>query len=346
MYLATVQKNGKLKYIIRKSFYDKELCCYYYRQIFDLGENPGHFIEHYGDDIFYFKESLEDQVALDYGADPTTLLEDILWDFLPAEEKKRISMFRRSRKIKNSTLSTPERTEIKNHIHMFDRRRLYYIRYGAVDQSRIFRLDDKIYRPLLFKCRDEKEYYFLEQEKVLKPTEFKTYIYAIFNIQHGFKETFASFMPEALDQAKVEEFFIEELCKLNGDQRFWQGQELSFFLHAHLQRYLIKFFDYDYKKRSYQSDFFHNFSSSHRKFRWPERKAVVTEEESSAIFGVEFQTLKSMKKEELTRLFRQRAKELHPDSGGDHEGFIKLLNAYDELKRHLPHSGKRQSQQG
>jgi DnaJ-class molecular chaperone len=38
-----------------------------------------------------------------------------------------------------------------------------------------------------------------------------------------------------------------------------------------------------------------------------------------------------MNKKDLTRLFRQRAKELHPDQGGNHERFIELSGAYASL---------------
>ncbi len=34
---------------------------------------------------------------------------------------------------------------------------------------------------------------------------------------------------------------------------------------------------------------------------------------------------------ELTRLYRQRAKNLHPDTGGEHEVFIRLTAAYEQL---------------
>lgn len=335
MYLAKIQEGGKQKYLIRKSDFDRELGCYSYRLVFDLGGDPSRFVERYDDDVFWFNESLESAVANECEVDPTPVLEDLLWDFLPQEDRQRILQFRRPGQVKITPLSEREKEEIDRYIHLFDRRRLYYIRYGAVDQGRIFRLDDRIYRPLLNKCRDEKEYYFREQEMVLEPSELRTYVYAIFNLQRGFSEIFASFMPEALIQEEVEDLFEKELCRLNADKAFWQKEQMHYFLHKHLHHYAIQFFDTEYQNRPFESDFVRRFRNSHRKFRWPERKTTVTEEETSEIFGEKIEILKKMKEKELARAFRKKAKELHPDSGGEHEDFIRLLSAYDELKRSL-----------
>jgi predicted 2-oxoglutarate/Fe(II)-dependent dioxygenase YbiX len=35
----------------------------------------------------------------------------------------------------------------------------------------------------------------------------------------------------------------------------------------------------------------------------------------------------------LSRLYRRRAQELHPDKGGDHETFLRLTAAYHKLLR-------------
>jgi DnaJ-class molecular chaperone len=43
--------------------------------------------------------------------------------------------------------------------------------------------------------------------------------------------------------------------------------------------------------------------------------------------------LKAMSRRELTRLFRQKAREHHPDTGGQAESFIRLQEAYQSLVR-------------
>lgn len=332
MYLAQ-QGNS---FYIRKSYFDTISEQYRFRQIFDLGSDPARYIKRLSEHSVYFAEELEDALSPECKGDPTTLLEDLLWGFLPAEERQRIKNFRRGGRIKLTRLSEDERNEVESNIHMFDRRRLYYIRYGAVDQSRIFKLNDKLYRPLLYKCRDEKEYYFKNLELSLPSTEFKKYVYVIFNLQRQFTESFASFMPEALDGEKVDDIFEKELCRLNGDKTFWQSDDCPVFLHHHLQSYLTRYFDYEYAGRSFNHDYFKDFRARHRAFRWPERNPQLAEETISEIFDATIETLRKMSKGELTRLFRKKAKEFHPDSGGDtgnSDKFIQLLAAYQQLKR-------------
>ncbi|NLX19397.1 MAG: DnaJ domain-containing protein [Desulfobulbus sp.] len=49
------------------------------------------------------------------------------------------------------------------------------------------------------------------------------------------------------------------------------------------------------------------------------------------MFGVSAEQLATMKKKDLTRIYRQKAHELHPDKGGNTEQFIRLTAAYEEL---------------
>ena len=51
------------------------------------------------------------------------------------------------------------------------------------------------------------------------------------------------------------------------------------------------------------------------------------------IFGVTAEDLKTMNKDDLTKLFRQKAHELHPDKGGEHDDFVRLTEAYEQLVR-------------
>lgn len=333
MYLASEIEQGEKRVFIRRSFFDAKLETYTYRQVFDLGVNPATFIHEFNERVIYFDESLEDAVAREIGKDPTVYLEELLWEYLPLTVRKSIKNFSRGDNIKLSPLSAIEQQEVDRFIHIFDRRRLYYLRYNAVDQSRIFRLSDKLYRPLLFKCRDEKEHYISSLEMSLSSREIKKYIYVIFNLQKYYTESYANFMPEALDPGKMEEVFIEELCTLNSDKSFWQDGNISYFLRGHLQKYLIRFFDHEFFSRSFAEDFIRNFYASHRKFRWPEREQAVSDDEMSEIFGMSVKELKKMNKTKLMRLFRKKAKEHHPDHGGDQDKFVILLAAYEALKK-------------
>ena len=332
MYLATLRKKGRLSYTIRASFFDKAEAVYRYREVFDLGFDPARYIHRLAENAIYFDESLEEAVAGEYGGEPTAVLEELLWDFLPEEERRIIGGFRRRPSGRLSALSLEERREIERTIHIFDRRRLYFIRYGAVDQSRIYRLNDKMYRPLLRKSRDEKEYYFQSLEKSLRPAEMKKYIFVIFNLQQNFDEIYRAFMPEALNRQRMDEVFVEELCRLNRDGGFWQTTVGDDFLHPHLRHYLIYFFDYSFESRSFDYDFYREFRAGHRKFSWPEKKVKVTEDEVRALFGQTMTELKKMSRSELGRLFRKKAKAHHPDGGGEAANFIKLRQVYENLK--------------
>jgi len=318
-------------YEIRQSYRHEKDGSYRYHTIFDLGTNPADHLEHLSDEICYFSSDLEDCIEKMTDSDPTRVLEELLWNFLPAEEQYRLSLFRNRGNIKIRPLSREDRAAIEEEVHLFDRRRLYYLRYGAVDQSRIFRLNPKLYRPLLGQSRDEREFYFIDLEKVLKPNEMKTYVFSIFDLQRHFTESISATMPEALNQLDIADHFTEEICKLNRDSLFWHGDQMSVSLHHHLVRYIIMFFDHGYGRRSLFDDFIREFMGRHRAFKWPDKKPAVSTSDAAKIFKTSWQDLQKMNKKDLTRLFRQRAKELHPDSGGNHDQFIELSGAYASL---------------
>ncbi|MEE4242775.1 MAG: J domain-containing protein [Desulfopila sp.] len=332
MYLASYRQEGQKCYAVRKSYLDQG-GVYYYRQVFDLGPRPENHILNPVENVYCFSEALERAVQAEYGSDPTTLLEKLLWDFLPLEQKQTIRTYTRKNRRKLTPLSDAEREEIRTSVHLFDRRRLYYIRYGAVDQSRIYRVNEKLYRPLLQKSRDEKEFYFQKLEQSLAPAEYKKYIFAIFDIQRSFTENFSPFMPEALDQEKMDNVFLTELCRLNGDEFFWKDGKDNSSLREHLHGYVIRFFDSVFEARFFQHDYYQAFRAGHRNVRPPGSKPSVKAEEIGTIFGKSIGELRGMKRAELARLFRAKAKEYHPDSGGEAEKFIQLRQAYEILRK-------------
>ncbi len=335
MYLAKICTGTKVRYCIRKSFYDTSLGAYNYFDVFDLGADPTYYIHQLSERTLCFAEQLEDVVAEVCGQEPTVILEELLWKFLPVEVQRIIERFQKKHYSGLSPLSVEERQEIERSVHIFDRRRLYYIRYGAVDQSRIYRVNEKLYRPLLFKSRDEKEHYIQALEDGLRPDELKKYVYVIFDLQQKFSESYASFMPEALEEERMTDVFVDEICRLNEDSTFWQDEESTPSLRKHLQYYLISFFDSYFTQRSYEYDFYKTFARAHRKFVWPQRTAPITDEETGMIFGKNIDELKGMSLKELRRIFRNKAKEHHPDRGGNSEEFIKLLAAFEGLKTKL-----------
>ena len=69
----------------------------------------------------------------------------------------------------------------------------------------------------------------------------------------------------------------------------------------------------------------------HRAFTWPDKKPTVSSGQAEKILQTKWAILQKMNPAELTRLYRKRAKELHPDSGGNHDEFIELNKAYASL---------------
>lgn len=336
MYLATLTRGGRKRYEIRQSLPGADQRYRHYRVIFDLGSDPGHYIEQLSDDICFFSSELEDRVGENSGHDPTTILEELLWDFLPEEQKHRLGIFRHRGKARLSPLSERDRRAIEQSVHLFDRRRLYYLRYGAVDQSRIFRLNPKLYRPLLKRSRDEREFYFMDMEKALQHNEQRTYVFAIFDLQRHFTQSFSATMPEALNQLDIADYFVEDICRLSNDEQFFADGTAGGSLHDHLIRYMIMFFDHGYGRRSLFDDFVREFMGRHRAFAWPERKPSVSTDQAVRIFKTEWKKLQSMDRVQLTRLYRRRAKQLHPDSGGNHDEFVELNAAYASLLARKP----------
>lgn len=332
MYLAYRKEKNGLLYDIRQS-YLTEKNSFDSRVIFILGPDPRNHFEIYDDHIVIFSPALLQAVKQHTSSNPEQLLEHLLLPFLPAKTRENIQIF--SRTIPGSLpkfgpLTADEKIQIRKQIHIFDRRRLYYLRYGAVDQSRLSKLNEKCCRLLLGQSRDEREYYFRAEEQTLEPGMYLQYVFAIFNLQRFFSQSFASWLPEALAFEEMADKLEETICSLNRDTTFWKKKPPFFSLHPHLRRYLIMFFDYRATPRSFLDDFSRSFRESHRNFKWPE-KTYQQPETISKLFGVKYSELEQYSKKQLNKAYRQKAMELHPDRGGDHEKFVALSNAYQTL---------------
>lgn len=333
MYLATIQSGMTRSYQIRMSYYDNKSDVYRHRLVFDLGTKPSDYMELLGETAVYFSSELEHAIGEYSEQDPDTVLEKLLWTFLPYETRERLSRFDRSNHYSPKPFSDEDRKQVDRQVHIFDRRRLYYLYYRAIDQSKLFFMRETVFRQLFGQSRDEREYHFTELEKRLEPGEYRNYIYAIFQLHRHFTYSFAAFLPEALPEDQVADKFIEELCSINTSPSFWKGDEAASLLHPHLKRYLFMFFDFTPQNRLFENDFVRQFISSHRTFRWPERQPDISQEKISEIFGQNWENLKKMNSKELTRLYRKKAMELHPDQGGDQEKFVELTEIYSMLQR-------------
>ena len=331
MYLAEHTIKGRRKYILKDSHYDSGSGCWLSRDLYDLGRSPSHYIQYPGGNSYYIDEKIGehlDNLGLVYDLFE---LEELFWPFLRKDIRQKIEPFhcRGQRKGRR----TGNRKDIGSHeIHIFDRRRLYYLRCGAVDQRRINGVPLRHFFPLKNKSRDEIEQYFIQLEKCLHPREYKQYVYVIFDLQRKFVASAARYIPHALDREEMDRSFLKDLCRLHCDEIFWAGFHLDEKLHEYLVRYALMFFDYEFDGASAWEEYLQNFINSKRFYRPPTASKIVMAEVVE-IFGVAEEALQAMDKAELTKLFRQRAHDLHPDKGGEHDDFVKLIEAYKELVR-------------
>jgi curved DNA-binding protein CbpA len=261
-------------------------------------------------------------------------LEDIFWPFLDPRIQHAVEHFRNRGK-RSPQAQPPKDAPIQTElpIHSFDKRRLHYLKFGRMEQGYLWLIPEKVFNILRYKSRDEIEQQFMVMERQLNPREYKAYAYVAFDVNRFFTESFAAQKPQFLKQSDIDEFFVAEICKLNGDSAFWAGMTTDRWLHDYLIRYVLMFFDYDFAPRSWVEDYIRNFVNSRRGHQFPSQPGSVTMKEASSIFGQTKDALKKMSRQELSRFFRRRARELHPDKGGDQEKFVELTRAYDALLR-------------
>lgn len=325
MYIAVHRVAGRHKYTIRESCrIDGRMTC---RDLFDLGSDPSAFIQYSGTNAFYFNETLEDSLisqVSDYDADE---LEDIFWPWLRPDVRYAVETFRgRGSKTGFKRLSRKEKDHILSSVHSFDKRRAHYLKFGSMDQGAVENMSAVLFKNHVNKSRDELEQYFLRQEQRLKARELKSYVYTIFDLQRFFQGFMAKTMPHALDQNRVDEYFEKEFCRLN--KELFDGTRSP---HPYMVRYVIMFFDHLYADTTLLDDFTHAFMSRRRQFRQPKPGNPVSVKNALVIFGISSGKIKTMDKKQLTKLYRKKARAVHPDTGGSNEQFVELNNAFESL---------------
>ena len=330
MYLAFEKINGKTRYFIRESY--RQEGHYLSRDLLDLGADPGSYIVYPGGNSFYVDQVVEDRLS-DMGtkADPD-ILEDIFWPFVHPEIRRVLEPFRGREKRHQASRrkKRPENT-IDIQLHIFDKRRMHYLRFGQMDQRDIGRLPLNFFQILHNKSRDEIEQTLINMETVLTPREYKAYTYVIFDLQQFFYESYAKNSPQMLSIDKVDEHFIEQVCRLNTDRSFWAGMKIGDNLHDYLVRYVLLYFDHDFAPSSLMEDYLRQFINSRRDYRAPYATVALTLKKASTAFGETQAVLKKMSRKEVARLYRLKAQQLHPDKGGDHDEFVNLTDAYHAL---------------
>ena len=335
LYLARKQIQGKFHYYIRESYRDGDVLRS--RDLFNLGSDPARYLVYPGGNSFYVHEAVGDALEAQGCETDHNDLEEIFWRFLKPRIRRALESFRhRELNYRRSTRSGSK--EKSGPHHFFDRRRLFFLKTGRAQPHASLRVPSRFFSRLDHKSRDEIEQNFMEMERHLHVREVKTYAYSIFDVQSFFKESFAKAIPEILDQSEVDRYFVEELCSLNDDPVFWSGVPPHHHLHEYLVRYAVMFFDYDFETRDFMADYLRLFINSRKGYRPPPPRGGkrMSLADASGVFGVDKARLEQMNRAEVTRLFRRKAMKLHPDKGGRHESFIKLIDAYRSLMQKKP----------
>ena len=332
MYMALVKTRGKTTYILRESVSSGKKRIHH--DLFDLGPFPGAWINYPGGNAWYIDENLEETIS---GAcqkfDPDTL-EELFWPWVRPDIRQAVRFFRNRPGSSGSSgshprLTTAEKQEISRLTHAFDKRRTHFLKLGNMDQGPLPNMPAVLFKDLQKKSRDEIEQGFMAQEKTLEPSNLKSYVYTIFDLQSFFQGALAKQMPQALDQHKVEAFFLKEICRIN--KRLFG---LISHLHAYMVRYLIMFFDNDYAHTLLLDEMERAFRFRHRSFSPPSPKTFSTRKARS-IFKITKEEFKNLNKRGLRKIYRRLAREHHPDRGGSHDQFIEINNAYQVLVERL-----------
>jgi len=304
MYLARRIISNSIHYYIRESY--KEGDHYRHRDLLELGISPQKYIVYPGGTSFHINDLVTDKLQ-ERGIDPDPFeLEELFSAFVDPEILYRINKFADRHRYRNWNPTSGEmRRQILRETHLFDRRRAHFLRFGQSDQRSLDR-SATLYRRLLKKSRDEIEQYFIKNEQILRPVEYKLYIFTIFDLQRFFFESYARSTPEALNEEKLDQHFLKQVCRLDSDEVFWAGLPRKESLPDYLVRYVIMYFDYIFSRGSAWEEYIRNFMNSRRQHIPPKSGSRMTMSVISTVFGVSRAELSAMTRDELKRIFRKK----------------------------------------
>ncbi len=326
VYLARVRFQKDYHFILRETYAQSGVLKS--RDLVDLGEDPRACIHYPGGNGYYFDPALEETLR-EKGVEFTSQdLEDIFVPYLKPRIQRIIRAFENRRSRPAGTGCRPEGPAARDRVHIFDARRLYYLRFGRVDSGELGLKHWKFLNIFLCKSRDEIESVIEAMEYRLPPREYAAYVYASLGVPLFFSEPMRDY-PSALDREKLDGLIIRELCRLNGDESYFLGVErpAESGLHPYLTKYAWLYFDSDFPAQTLAGVF--GFETRCKPPAPPSRSMRL--ERAYEIFGISAQRFARMSKRELTCIYRRKAKKMHPDQGGVHEDFLELSEAYEAL---------------
>lgn len=335
MYLKRIYARDGYHFILSESCHNDGL--WKHRPLIDLGPDPGLFIEYPGGNSFHVKEALLETVrsmADRYSEDE---LENLLMPFLDPHIRRIVERFERPKESSKPWryLSADEVLEQQKKLHSFDKRRFHYLRFGQVQMGDLDRRPWRFLQGLSEKSRDEIEAMMEKMELALPPHERRVYVYTAFHLQTHFQHLFTRNHPSALDPERVDEYFMEEICRLNRDKLFFSGvapyNHQS--LHPYLIKYLILFFDNEYFPGTFWGQYVKDFMWKHQFHRKPKSysRPSPSHDEACQCLEISLEDFQEMDRQKLIRCYRRLAKRTHPDRGGDSRRFVEIKAAYEML---------------
>jgi hypothetical protein len=339
VYLARQTKDGKTHYYIRESFLDGTR--WKSRNLAALGQDPASWIHYPAEKAYYIDETIEDALRAHGIESSQEELEDIFWPFLDPAVRSVIG--RRAYRVSGkSSQRVPlgDLAELQQGIHVFDKRRMHFLRYGATDFREMSSRPLRAYNRLLQKSRDEIEHMFEGMETILRPHERRMYVYFVFNLQRVFSSPLAGRYPQAMDPDTMDEGFLEEVCCLQADPDLFPDEEGANGLDPVLVRYVIMYFDNEFRAPHADWDYVQDFMHRHRSHRKAMRRQPrLPLEEACKSLDIARESFERLSLKQLAQHYRKKALGCHPDQGGSHEQFIRLTKAYkDLLARKFPSS--------
>jgi hypothetical protein len=325
MYLAKLHIDDKTLYVIRHSYVDDT--CMKSRDIFDLGPDPSRFIIYPGGVGYYYDPCIEAACAQKGVAVDQNALDEVFYRFLRPDVRRVISGFDRRRRY---TAPRSARFQL-HHVHKFDKRRYYYLRFGRSAREHIDRVPQRVFYPLMEKSRDELEQYFQTEENRISPGERSNYLMAIFQL-HRLRPDMQTGLTW---RRQLDDFFIERLCSLNIDSTFLAGTPAFDGLYPYLVSYAIEYFDGPVRLQNDPYAAMREFIRRHRAYK-PPQTVQVKIKEAERLMGCPWKALQKMDRSELARRYRKAAIKHHPDQGGDPEAFRRLTQVYQALKGRKP----------
>lgn len=323
IYLKRIRQRGAYRYIIRETYSDHGILKS--RDLMDLGPDPASYIEYFDRHSFAFQSVIEENLQKKGVRFRTDEIEHILRPFLKPEIRRIIETFDRSRHSRRQvSCNLGELAPGQRKVHMFDARRLYYLRFGRTDSGELGLRHWKFLNIFLCRSRDEIESDIDRMEPALPAGEYAAYVYASLGIPllvpHHLRD-----YPSAIDRENLDGLVLQELCRINSDEEFFLGVEReNDTLHPYLSKYAWFYFDSQFQSQTWFEGF-----RSHVGFN--KAASALPVQTAFEIFEISAGQFSRMSGKELTRLFRLKAKKMHPDKGGEHENFLRLSEAYDHL---------------